>query len=62
MDYFAVSFSITAHELKYPPWNLKSGNPYKLGEELDRLGFDLKNTWRISNINENYKYVYFPML
>jgi len=39
-------------------WDATSYNKraYQLGDEVERLGFDLKTTWRITNLNENYRY------
>lgn len=56
-DYFAVHFSIVSKTDRNGPWDLVSDNAYKLGDELDRLGFNLKTTWRITNINDKYKLV-----
>ncbi|XP_067938359.1 myotubularin-related protein 2-like [Watersipora subatra] len=55
-DYFAVSFYVTSTTKKNTPWNFQQQCRFKLGEELRRLGFDLKRKWRITNINEKFEY------
>lgn len=55
LDYFAVSFAVVSKSDNTAPWVLQSESRYKLGDELERLRFNLKTTWRIANINDNYK-------
>ena len=54
-DYFAVAFHITSTAKERSPWDFGRQNVFKLGEELRRLGFNLKKTWRITTINDNYQ-------
>lgn len=54
-DYFAVAFHVTSQTENTAPWDLHQNNPFKLGKELKRLGFDMKTKWRITNANDNYE-------